>query len=390
MALHLAAHHGIWFQPFRYGQADELLGVAGGVEFLPVFIDDAVDGIADQMALGLEEFYSLAEFEVVPLFYPGQALFFIIGLDEADEIMCLGIARLAVDLVGRRRPGNGEAPRVGPMGNLFQFVEPFLADREVFRVGFVGVEGLAVDLGHGGDVVDALHAPFDLQARKAGVVEVRQVRQETEVLGVEDIRPPFIFDDGEILAWPLLFDDVVLEAAALDTFTAVRVAVALGEVIAQQTAAGIGNAHGAVDEAFQFDIGDFGIDFLDVAEAHFAGHDDARCAVVAPEFRRCPVGRVGLGRYVDRQVRHELPGQGEDARVGDEDGVDADIAQVDEVFRQALEVVVMREDVDRHVDVLAPGMGIVDGFLQFFIGKVVAESPQAEGLPSQVYGIGAV
>ena len=50
----------------------------------------------------------------------------------------------------------------------------------------------------------------------------------------------------------------------------------------------------------------------------------------------------------------------------------------------------MREDVDRHVDVLAPGMGIVDGFLQFFIGKVVAESPQAEGLPSQVYGIGAV
>ena len=50
----------------------------------------------------------------------------------------------------------------------------------------------------------------------------------------------------------------------------------------------------------------------------------------------------------------------------------------------------MREDVDRHVDVLAPGMGIVDGFLQFFIGKVVAESPQAVGLPSQVYGIGAV
>ncbi len=70
MALHLAAHHGIWFQPFRYGQADELLGVAGGVEFLPVFIDDAVDGIADQMALGLEKFYSLAEFEVVPLLYP--------------------------------------------------------------------------------------------------------------------------------------------------------------------------------------------------------------------------------------------------------------------------------------------------------------------------------
>ncbi len=150
--------------------------------------------------------------------------------------------------------------------------------------------------------MDALHAPFDFQAGKACVVEVRQIRQEAEVLGVEDIRSPFIFDDGEILAWPLFFDDVVLEAAALDTFTAVRVAVALGEIIAQQAAAGIGNAHGAVDEAFQFDIGDFGVDFLDVAEAHFAGHDDARCAVVMPEFRRRPVGRIGLGRHVDGQV----------------------------------------------------------------------------------------
>ena len=93
---------------------------------------------------------------------------------------------------------------------------------------------------------------------------------------------------------------------------------------------------------------------------------------------------------MDGQVRHELPGHGEDARIGDEDGVDADVAQVHEVIRQGLEVVVVREDIDRHVDVLAPGMGVVDGFLQFFIGKVVAESPQAEGLPSQVDGIGTV
>ena len=145
-----------------------------------------------------------------------------------------------------------------------------------------------------------------------------------------------------------------------------------------------------MDETFQFDIRHFSVDFLDVAEAHFAGHDDARCAVVAPEFRRCPVGRIGLGRHVDGQVRHELPGHGEDARIGDEDGVDADVAQVHEVIRQGLEVVVVREDIDCHVDMLAPGMSVIDGFLQFFIGEVIAESPQAEGLPAQVDGIGTV
>jgi hypothetical protein len=50
---------------------------------------------------------------------------------------------------------------------------------------------------------------------------------------------------------------------------AVGVAV-LGEVIAQQAASGIGNAHGAVDEAFQFD-GDAAMDFFDIAQGSLRG-----------------------------------------------------------------------------------------------------------------------
>ena len=209
--------------------------------------------------------------------------------------MGLGIARLAVDLVGRRRPGNGEAPGIGAVGNLFQFVEPFLADREVFRIGFVGIEGLAIDLGHRGDVMDALHAPFDLQAGKACVVEVRQIRQEAEVLGVEDIRSPFIFDDGEILAWPLFFDDVVLEAAALDTFTAVRVAVALGEIIAQQAAAGIGNAHGAMNKGLNLQIvRNIRPQFLQFFHGKFPCGNHTFCTLTIPEPIGLIIGIIGL------------------------------------------------------------------------------------------------
>ena len=82
---------------------------------------------------------------------------------------------------------------------------------------------------------------------------------------------------------------------------------------------------------------------------------------------------------MDRKVRHQLPGQGEDARVGDEDGVDADIAEVNEIFRKAFQIFIVREDIDRDVNPLAQRMGVVDGFFQFFIGKVVAERPKAEG-----------
>ena len=52
---------------------------------------------------------------------------------------------------------------------------------------------------------------------------------------------------------------------------------------------------------------------------------------------------------------------------GDENGIDADIAKVDEVFRKAFQIFIMRKDIDRDVDPLAQRMGVVDGFFQFFI-----------------------
>ena len=91
------------------------------------------------MAFGLQKFDGLADFEVVPLFNPGNPLFGIIGADQADEVVGLGIARFTVNLVGFRRPRYGEAAGIRPVGDFFQFLEPFRADREVFGIGFIGV-----------------------------------------------------------------------------------------------------------------------------------------------------------------------------------------------------------------------------------------------------------
>ena len=99
----------------------------------------------------------------------------------------------------------------------------------MFGIGFIGVDGFTIDLGHRCHVMDTLHTAFDFKARQAGVVKVRQIRQHAEVFGVENIGPPFIFDDGKILTRPFFFDDVVLKAAALDAFAAVGIAVSLGK-----------------------------------------------------------------------------------------------------------------------------------------------------------------
>ena len=69
------------------------------------------------------------------------------------------------------------------------------------------------------------------------------------------------------------------------------------------------------------------MDFFDIGKAHFPGHDDAAGAEVMPELDTGPVRRIGLGRNVDGQLRHKLAGQTENPRVGNEQGVYANIPQ---------------------------------------------------------------
>ena len=87
----------------------------------------------------------------------------------------------------------------------------------------------------------------------------------------------------------------------------------------------------------------------------------------------------------NRLFRHH-----EDAEVGDEQCVDADLLQVAQVVRQAHEVAVVREDVDRHIDLLVECMGELDRLAQFLLGEIAAKRAQPVELAAKVNGIGAI
>ena len=54
------------------------------------------------------------------------------------------------------------------MADLVEFLGPERVTTPTGRIGGIAVEGSAIDADHRGDIILALHPPFDLQAVDAG------------------------------------------------------------------------------------------------------------------------------------------------------------------------------------------------------------------------------
>ena len=93
---------------------------------------------------------------------------------------------------------------------------------------------------------------------------------------------------------------------------------------------------------------------------------------------------------MELHIRDVLFRHHKDAEVGDEQCVDADLLQVAQVVGQAAKVAVVREDVDRHIDLLLELVGEPDRLAQLFSREVAAERAQAVELAAEVDGVGAV
>ena len=74
----------------------------------------------------------------------------------------------------------------------------------------------------------------------------------TEILGVKDKGSPLILIHRHILARTRLFHNRIFPPARMGAGALIR--VSSGKIIAQKTPAGIGNAHGAMDKAFDLHL----------------------------------------------------------------------------------------------------------------------------------------
>ena len=201
------------------------------------------------------------------------------------------------------------------------------------------VDGLAIDLGGTGAVVEGLGAAFDFQRMHAHLGQALHVLDGAQVLGVHDVGAVLVLERRHVftgavglfqqhqgiarLAEPqgvvrahgnglltvdnlahiifLALVHLVLPAAGVGAGT--LVGVALVDVAGEQAAARVGHAQRPVDEDFQLHLGHLHADLFDLVQGELAGKDGAGQAHLMPKLHRGPVDRVGLHREVDGHVR---------------------------------------------------------------------------------------
>ena len=79
-------------------------------------------------------------------------------------------------------------------------------------------------------------------------------------------------------------------------------------------------------------------------------------------------------------IRRKLLRQGKNTQVRHQDAVHPYAVQITQIIRQSIYIAVMREDIDRHVYLLAQTMGEADCLPQLLPGKIPSESTQPKRL----------
>ena len=93
---------------------------------------------------------------------------------------------------------------------------------------------------------------------------------------------------------------------------------------------------------------------------------------------------------MERQAGRRFLRQLEDAQVGNEGRVRADVLKEAQVVVQPFQIAVPGNDIDGDVDFLSPLMSEGQGFFHFFRREIAAIGPEAEAFPREVDRVRAV
>ena len=224
------------------------------------------------------------------------------------------------------------------------------------------VDGVSIGTGDDGGVVCALGASLDFEGVQARVHQLRHVVDHAHISAVHNIGALVVLKDREILARALFLHQVILIPAGLGAGTSAG--IPSGHVVRQQTAAGVGHAHGAVDEGFDLQLRrSLLANFSDVLQGHLSRQDDPAGAQVVPGVGGLVVADAGLGGDVFLHVRGVLLSQPEGTQVGHDDGGDPGVVQHLQPSGQRLHLAAPGHGVDGHVGVHPVGFAVADSFI---------------------------
>ncbi len=178
------------------------------------------------------------------------------------------------------------------------------------------VDGFAIDLGDGGDVLGGLEAAFDFEAADAERDELGDLLDGGEILRGEQVA--FVAEVAEFT----IDDHLIGHTAGLGAFAAVGAAAT--ERFGGEALAGVGDAEGTVDEDFEREFGVVGgVEALELAQGELAGEHGLVDAQALGEGQPLGRGDGHLGGGVQPKARGDSFDEFSQAKVLNDDGIDA-------------------------------------------------------------------
>ena len=228
-----------------------------------------------------------------------------------------------------------------------------------------------VDLRHGGDVLRALHAPLDLEARDAHVHHLRHEGREVRVLQAQRmaVRPA---------------GKAVGQTAGLGARAAV--AAAPPDDGGHLTLAAVTHAQRAVDKSFDLN-GAFLADFGDLPARKLAREHRARHAEPCRFLNARERVQAHLRRGVQRHVGNDFLQRRQNAPILHQDRVHAALRRGARLRGKRGELAVGDERVERQIDLHAPQMAIRNRRAEFFVREVPRAAARVERAKAHIHGV---
>ena len=307
---------------------------------------------------------------------------------HTHDLIIADILAVAVVLtVGRRT--EVKACVILPMADLVYFIKAELRHDIALRIGKISIGRRAVCAGHAGRVIRGLVAALDFEGIDASLDKLRNVLDHAHILGIIQIGAAAVLLDREKFAGTLFLHQGVIPAAGLCTRAVV--CITAGHVLRNQAAAGIGNAHCAVDKGLDFQrFWRFGTDFSDLLKRELACEDDAFSAHVRPEVCSLGIENAGLGRDVHRNLGRVSARHAKHAYIRDDECVRACVLQQLQIGRKRRKVSVGRHNIDCNVALDAVRMRVGNALAQRIIVKVGCSGTHAEARSGHIDRIRAV
>ena len=223
-----------------------------------------------------------------------------------------------------------------------------------------------------------------------------------QVLGIHDVAAVLVLKHRHQFAWPLWVLDqrrVLLPALchvlrrdqiatgvsagrvgpvvpATGVGTGALIGVAPVEVARQQTASGIGDAQGTVNEGLDLQGRALGTDLGDFLKRQLTRQDHPGDPLGLPEASRRVIDHVGLHRQMDHLVRPTLTHHHDQARVGHDQRIRPRLDDRCHVLQVGPELGIVRSDIGGHVEALATRLGLSDASSQVVEAEVIVAHTQ--------------